>query len=134
MLERFQFSEAMRIDLTKAYAVYFTSQEPFAIEDADLFERLTGGRTVDASLNDAEVSKDHLVCLTIGAEVRREDGILLSLTISPTIDEDEQVTDIDPCEITTDREEVLAWIKDYAKEHKADGQIPEILTKIHEAV
>ena len=44
MLENFRFSEATRIGLSEAYAVYFISKEPFTADDADLFERLTGGR------------------------------------------------------------------------------------------
>lgn len=134
MLENFQFSEATRIGLSEAYAVYFISKEPFTADDADLFERLTGGRRVEDSLRETDSKKADLLCLTLGAEIDRTDGRLLSLTISPSIVEEELVTDIDPCDITVDREETIQWLRSYAESHKENGNIPRVLAKIHESV
>lgn len=134
MLENFQFSEATRIGLSEAYAVYFISKEPFTADDADLFERLTGGRRVEDSLRETDSKKEDLLCLTLGAEIDQTDGRLLSLTISPSIVEEELVTDIDPCDITVDREETIQWLRSYAESHKENGNIPRVLAKIHESV
>lgn len=132
MLKNFTFSEAERIDLTEAYVIYFVSKGSFTEDEADLFERLTGGRTVDESLQETDSKKEDLCCLTLGAELKRADGELLYLTISPSIVEEDLVTDIDPCDITVDREEVIQWLKQYAEEHKDNGEIPSILAKIYE--
>lgn len=134
MLENFQFSEATRIGLSEAYAVYFISKEPFTADDADLFERLTGGRRVEDSLRETDSKKEDLLCLTLGAEIDQTDGRLLSLTISPSIVEEDMVTDIDPCNITVDREETIQWLRAYAESHKENGNIPRVLAKIHESV
>ena len=133
MLENFRFSEATRIGLSEAYAVYFISKEPFTADDADLFERLTGGRRVEDSLRETDSKKEDLLCLTLGAEIDRIDGRLLTLTISPSIVEEDLVTDIDPCDITVGREEVIQWLRAYAESHKENGDIPRILAKIHES-
>ena len=133
MLDHFRFSEVIRVDLTEAYAVYFVSKEPFTVDDADLFERLTGGRTVEDSLRETDSKKEDSLCLTLGAEIDRTDGRLLSLTISPSIVEEDLVTDIDPCDITVDREEAIQWLRAYAKSHKENGDIPHVLAKIHES-
>lgn len=134
MLENFQFSEATRIGLSEAYAVYFISKEPFTADDADLFERLTGGRRVEDSLRETDSKKEDLLCLTLGAEIDQTDGRLLSLTISPSIVEEDMVTDIDPCNITVDREETIQWLRTYAESYKENGNIPRVLAKIHESV
>lgn len=132
MLETFRFSEAARVDLSEAYTVYFISKEPFTADDADLFERLTGGRTVEDSLRETDSKKEDLLCLTLGAKIDRTDGRLLSLTISPSIVEEDLVTDIDPCDITVDREETIQWLRAYAESHKENDNIPRVLAKIHE--
>ena len=144
MLENFRFEEAARVDLSEAYAVYFISKEPFTADDADLFERLTGGRKVEDSLRETDSKKEDLLCLTLGAEIDRTDGRLLSLTISPsTMKEDLclfhlqelpllMMTDIDPCDITVDREETIQWLRAYAESHKENDNIPRVLAKIHE--
>ena len=75
MLENFRFSEATRIGLSEAYAVYFISKEPFTADDADLFERLTGGRRVEDSLRETDSKKEDLLCLTLGAEIDQTDGL-----------------------------------------------------------
>lgn len=138
MLENFRFEEAARVDLSEAYAVYFISKEPFTADDADLFERLTGGRKVEDSLRETDSKKEDLLCLTLGAEIDRTDGRLISLTISLTVSsstmEEDLMTDIDPCDITVDRAETIQWLRSYAESHKENGNIPRVLAKIHESV
>lgn len=130
MLERFHLEEVSQIDVDQAYAVYFTTSSPFTLEDADLFERLTGGKTIDQSLKESEVSRSDLSYLTLAAEFTKEEGELLCLTLSPTGSYEDGDSDFDPCDICVDQEDVVAWLKAYAAEHPEED-LPSVVQALH---